>query len=238
MRPRCALTDSLHQLVEPTRIVNLFPKRHAISRRLQGAQNIIAFIHLHCVQKRHWYRLRSTRDRNDPLAVAHPDWLLKRERIVKCVELSNPAFHRSPVSATFHGRDIFAPAAAYIENGTPLEMLGNAFQRRASLILPQPVRNDAGLELHVLRTDHFGNLITDLTQEQYAQWNDRGRVIKFTVNNRTIHGLWSTFTDVPQGEPVAYFGSGGRLEIAVHFGRASDLLQLRNGSAIQLSFAD
>ncbi len=170
------------------------------------------------------------------------DLVLQRERIIKCVGLSNPQYHRSPVSATFHGRDIFAPAAAYIENGTPLEMFGEPIPRRSSLILPQPLAAAAGLEIHVLRIDHFGNLITDLTQEHYERWNERGRVIKFTAGSagaaRTVHGLWSTFTDVPQGEPVAYFGSGGRLEIAVHFGRASDLLQLRIGSAIQISFAD
>lgn len=167
------------------------------------------------------------------------DLVLRRERILKCVQLSNPVYHRTPVSATFHGRDIFAPAAAHLENGTTLELLGEPHPQRATLILPQPIPNAAGLELHVLRIDHFGNLITDLTRDEYARWNAGGRVIKFTTAaGRTIHGLWSTFSDVPAGEPVAYFGSGGRLELAVHMGRASDALQLRMGSPVQLSFAD
>jgi S-adenosylmethionine hydrolase len=166
------------------------------------------------------------------------DLVLRRERIVKCVKLSNPKMHRLPVSATFHGRDIFAPAAAHLENGTALDLLGEPAKPASTVILPVPIKKDGGLEVHVLRIDHFGNLITDLTQQEYTNWNSGGRVIKLTAGHRTIHGLWSTFSDVPQGEPVAYFGSSGRLEVAVHLGRAIEVLQLRAGSAIQMSFAD
>ena len=159
---------------------------------------------------------------------------LAREHITKVIRLNNPEFQLSPVSATFHGRDVFAPAAAHLENGIAVERLGDPAAQRQGITLPQPVRHGDRLEIHVLRFDRFGNAITDLTRAEYDAWNTGGRVIRIETNGQTIAGLWSTFSDAPRGEAVAYFGSGGRLELAVHGGSAAEELGLAAGAAIAM----
>jgi S-adenosylmethionine hydrolase len=160
--------------------------------------------------------------------------VLARERIVRVIRLSNLEYQLSPVSATFHGRDIFAPAAAHLENGIAVERLGDAAPQRQGLALPAPVRHADRLEIHVLRIDRFGNAITDLTRTEYDMWNNAGKVIRVETGAQTISGLWSTFSDVPRGEAVAYFGSGGRLELAVHGGSAAAELGLTPGAELSV----
>ncbi|MEA3396222.1 MAG: SAM-dependent chlorinase/fluorinase, partial [Chloroflexota bacterium] len=78
------------------------------------------------------------------------------------VELTNPAYHRSVMSTTFHGRDIFAPAAAYLARGVPLEDFGAPVAEPARLLLPRLELDEGVLKGEVLHVDHFGNAITSI----------------------------------------------------------------------------
>jgi S-adenosylmethionine hydrolase len=154
----------------------------------------------------------------------------------QAVAITNSKYCLSPTSATFHGRDVFAPAAAHLANGTPLEELGPAVVDPVLLDLPEPRETERGLEAHVLHVDRFGNLITDLKQHRLAEWLgscDRRQVV-IEAGQARLEGLQDHYETVAQGRPLAVIGSTGRLEIAVNRGSASDQLRLTQGDTIVL----
>jgi S-adenosyl-L-methionine hydrolase (adenosine-forming) len=157
----------------------------------------------------------------------------ERARNPKCAVrvLNNPKFHLPTVSATFHGRDVFAAAAGWMARGISFNAIGDAFGELQPLDVPCPLERDGALELHVLRSDHFGNLITDLTRAEFARWNANGSECAVSVGAHRMP-LKNTFAEVPAGDAVAYFGSGGRLEIAVNGG--SFAAQFKAGEAVVL----
>ncbi len=148
----------------------------------------------------------------------------------EAVALTNASLHREPVSATFHGRDIFAPAAAHLAMGTALAKLGESVDTLQKLDLPEPEPEPEpegdGLALRVLSVDRFGNLITNLTRRQFDDWRAQSGAPKATLSvaGETIGTVSTTFADVEPGRLVAYFGSGGRLEVAVRNGDAASRL--------------
>ncbi|GBC92274.1 Adenosyl-chloride synthase [bacterium HR15] len=151
----------------------------------------------------------------------------------KVVELDNPRYFLPTVSATFHGRDIFAPVAAHLANGVPLEQLGSPLETQSLIQLAdiEPEIMPEHIITHLLHVDRFGNLIFDLHEEVYRRWlPPNGKVVVEFCEE--IIPLKRTFGDVNEGEPVAYFGSSGHLEIAVNadsaaecFGIDSDMLE-------------
>ncbi len=154
------------------------------------------------------------------------------------VQLTNPAFHRQPVSPTFHGRDIFAPVAAHLAIGTPLHALGEPATDLVQLDVPhpEPIGSGEGLTLHVLYADHFGNLVTDLAADFFDRWRrQRGSgPIAIRIGDVRIDRISTTYSDVCEGGLVAYFGSSGRLEIALRNGSAADLLHAHPGMPFEL----
>lgn len=148
--------------------------------------------------------------------------VLDRHPPTAIVQLTHPDYHRLPVSPTFHGRDVFAPAAAHLANGVPIHQLGVAVTTLVNLNVPQADETPQGLIAVVLTTDHFGNLTTNLTRSQYDGWlvrsgSDGANVY---IKGRAIGPIMHTFADVEPGDPVAYFGGSGRLELAVRHGSA------------------
>ncbi|MEX0745271.1 MAG: SAM-dependent chlorinase/fluorinase [Phycisphaeraceae bacterium] len=167
--------------------------------------------------------------------------VLDRFDIIAAVRPSDPAYHRESVSATFHGRDVFAPGAAHLAAGVALDALGEAVVRAAlvRLDLPRPEPTAEGLVLHVVWIDRFGNLLTDLDRESFARWWQQtggagSGTIELRVNDTRIVGVARTFSDVAEGEPVAYFGSSGRLEIAVRHGSAASRFNAAPGDVARL----
>ncbi|HIK19044.1 MAG TPA: SAM-dependent chlorinase/fluorinase [Leptolyngbyaceae cyanobacterium M33_DOE_097] len=147
------------------------------------------------------------------------------------VELDNPAFWRcSEPSATFHGRDIFAPVAAHLASGIPLQDLGTAIAPdclvRANL--PEP-RWDGNLVVGTVQAiDHFGNLVTNILGRSVA-----GKGWRCQVGDRRIASGY-TYSDVALGELVAIVGSHGWVEIAVNGGNAQEQLHLDWGGTVEL----
>lgn len=134
----------------------------------------------------------------------------------QAVSLENHRYFRHPVSATFHGRDIFAPVAAYLSLGLSLAELGPSLE--SMLVLPpfRAVRQpDGSLGGRILHIDRFGNLITDVRQDDLSTGS-----ISVEVAGRRIEGLSRTYG---QGL-IAYIGSFGHLEIALVGGDASRAL--------------
>lgn len=148
------------------------------------------------------------------------------DRVRRAVVLDDPAFHLPRASATFHGRDVFAPASAHLASGVSIERLGSRKEPGAlvSLDWPQPTRQGDGWRAQVIHVDHFGNLVTNLAGEAVS---GDGREWRVHSGSRTISGISPTFAAVPIGEPVAYVGSSGYLELAIRQGSAAAEWQAR-----------
>jgi S-adenosylmethionine hydrolase len=139
----------------------------------------------------------------------------------RCVALPIP----HAASATFHGRDVFAPAAALLVKGATIDSLGEAFHDPVILRTPEATR-DAGGDVHgvVIGVDRFGNVLTNLVSR---------RAVSVRVNGRTVP-VARTYADVAAGELVALVGSSGFIELAVRDGSASTALGAVSGDAVVL----
>ena len=153
-------------------------------------------------------------------------------------ELTNPEYRRHPVSSTFHGRDIFAPAAAYLSLGRPPQSFGPPVSELVWQPMAMPTRRGNILYGEVIYIDRFGNLITNITT---AQLPSSPLIIE--IANRRIPGLSRTFHDpaaapatAPADPPlIALIGSNGYLEIAVPDGNAAQRLSLDYSAPVQVS---
>jgi len=144
------------------------------------------------------------------------------------VVLDNPRYFLPRVSSTFHGRDIFAPVAAHLVNGTPLEQLGSAIEPQSLQVLENldPEIHEGYIITHPLHADRFGNLIFDLHEDVFQRWLLPGGAVLVEFASEIIP-LKQTFSDVEVGKPVAYFGSSAHLEIAVNTDSAVNYFKLR-----------
>jgi S-adenosylmethionine hydrolase len=141
--------------------------------------------------------------------------------------LDKPEFWLNEVSSVFHGRDIFAPVAAHIANGVPLDQLGAEITDPILLALPEPVVTAGGLRGEVIHIDHFGNISTNIRREHLAT-----RAVRVMIQGKIIEGLVRTFGDMPAGNLIALFGSTGNLILAVVNGNAAQQLNVGLGTEV------
>lgn len=130
-------------------------------------------------------------------------------------------------SATFHGRDIFAPAAAFIAAGGVPEAVGPPVTDPVVLAEDPPVRMPDAVYGRIVHVDRFGTLVTNVTA-------DLATGAKVEVGGIRVGPVRRTYGDVAAGEPVALIGSDGRLEIAVRDGNAASLLGLGRGAEVRV----
>ncbi len=145
--------------------------------------------------------------------------------------IESRGFTRDEVSATFHGRDVFAPAAARLAGGAPIAEAGPAVAPSllARIDLPVPVIDPRGRVYGtVIHVDRFGNAITNLARA------DLPPGATHCAAGEHLVPLRRTYADAAAGEALALFGSAGLLEIAVNRGRAADRLGLRRGDTVTL----
>lgn len=169
---------------------------------------------------------------------------------ISAFELTNRRYQAPSLSMTFHGRDLFAPAAAHLALDTPIEEFGSAVTDLQGLDTPTlDIAEETLIKGEVLHADQFGNIITSIgvleankdsisLKSWLAQLPKRTlpkQKIQVTLPDSSKLPLKTTFAEVSQGEPVAYIGSSGLLEIGVNLGRADDTLGLEPGQNIYLS---
>jgi S-adenosylmethionine hydrolase len=127
----------------------------------------------------------------------------------RAAEITNPAHRLDPVSNTFHGRDVLAPAAAHLAQGGSLEDLGQLTDQIVELTLPQPMQDGDVIRGVVLDVDRFENLVTNICAEHLAA----GVFQQVSVRELTIKGLSTSYEASERA--VAVIDSDGRLEIAM-----------------------
>ena len=154
------------------------------------------------------------------------------------VTISNPDFWARPdPSATFHGRDVFAPAAAHLAAGRSLSDLGDPVESLASMHWALPISDDQGIQGWVVHVDRFGNCITNISRDLVRDVSER-RSFKCYVGNAIIEDLNRTYAAATPGDPTLLFNSGDMLEIAIFRDNASEMLDIRKGAAVNLVFSD
>jgi S-adenosylmethionine hydrolase len=148
--------------------------------------------------------------------------------VAEAVDVGASEERLQPVSATFHGRDIFAPVAAALADGVPMGALGEPLDpaELRRLNIPEAIHTPEGLELHVLHSDTFGNLILDGQMDQLAERGlELGQDVWVRRGGRVHHAtIARTFADVPPGGLLLYQDGLGMLALAVNRGSAVEML--------------
>ncbi|HKA33511.1 MAG TPA: SAM-dependent chlorinase/fluorinase [Candidatus Binatia bacterium] len=150
----------------------------------------------------------------------------ERRKKRRVVELADERYRLNPVSATFHGRDIFAPSAAHLSLGVPPEDFGRALKEYTRLTWPAPIKGDGEARGEIIYIDHFGNLITNITERDLEPLG--GRNVEIALVDVTICGLASSYAGAETGGYAALINSWGLLEISCYNARADQ----RSGAGI------
>jgi hypothetical protein len=161
---------------------------------------------------------------------AHPD--------ARAHAITNAGLFRHEVSPTFHARDIFGPVAARLAAGMPLDEVGPPVPDPVTLPMPRPRRLAGGdWQGEVVHVDRFGSLVTSFARHDLdailADVGDDPTELVVQVEDAVLPVV-RTYAEVPEGEPCALRGSGGRLEIAVNQGRAARLIGAAAGTPVRV----
>jgi len=149
------------------------------------------------------------------------------------VHLDRPEYWLPSVSYVFHGRDIFAPIAAHIAKGIPLDALGTPFHDPARLELPKPAKTETGWKGEIIHIDHFGNVASNIRVENLAGALKTPGKFVVRLGGTEIRGLVNTFGERAPGELVALMGSTGNLIVSVVNGSAQARLDAKVGDSFE-----
>jgi S-adenosyl-L-methionine hydrolase (adenosine-forming) len=154
------------------------------------------------------------------------------------VEISRSPFRLEPVSATFHGRDLFAPVAAHLALGARLEEAGERIEPTSltTLDLPTPAVSDDEVVAHAIHSDGYGNVTLDVDASLLAEGPLRpGEPLEVLAPDGRFEALWArTFADVGPADVLLFEDSSGALALAVSGGSAAGLMDLHPDSEITL----
>lgn len=151
--------------------------------------------------------------------------------------IENRALMADDVSATFHGRDVFAPVAAHLARGAPFASVGPVAERWTDLDFGSARKTDDGLEAQAITVDRFGNVILNVTGTEFEAFRDRSHDVRIEVVGRAVDAtLERTYSDAGAGEVVVLVGSSGLAEIAVNRGDAGSRLLVSGGEIVRLRF--
>lgn len=163
--------------------------------------------------------------------------VFEREEAISVRHITAEHYFRQPVSSTFHGRDIFAPVAAYLSKGVELSRFGDEITDYVRFASPRP--KPAGTnswKAVVLKTDKFGNLITNITPKDIPQLFEASPPnFKINVGKAEITRLSTNYAAGTQGEIFALLGSTGFLEISANRGSAARIAGAEKGAEVSVT---
>ena len=184
-------------------------------------------------------------------------FVIQQESPRRIVRATNTRYFLPSTSNTFHGRDVFAPLAAYMSIGVKLQRLGDKIDRLERLNISAPVMGKSGqLVGEVMHIDRFGNLITNITRDhlqflygptknnpeirnpkseiQNSKLEIRNPKLETVLGKEKIIGLCASYMDAGKGRPLAIIGSTGYLEISVNQGSAQKYFKARRESKVMV----
>ena len=150
--------------------------------------------------------------------------------------ITSDHYFRQPVSNTFHGRDIFAPVAAYLAKQVDSHKFGDEIEDYVRFAAPKPkAAGENRMRGVVLKVDRFGNLITNVTPEDVpALFSATSRPFKIVVGKGEITAIRNSYAEGSPGEVFGVLGSMGYLEIAANRGAAAQLTDAGKGSEVSI----
>lgn len=155
---------------------------------------------------------------------------------VNSVAIRNSAYCLPEVSNTFHGRDIFAPVAAHLSLGVPLDALGPPVQTLVQLTIQVSERSGNTLTGQIVKIDRFGNAITNISETAIARLESTSTVeipvYEVRVGSVRLNRLNRAYAESGVGKPLAIIGSYGLLEIAINGGSAKEELGIKWGDPV------
>ncbi len=186
------------------------------------------------------------RDEEDRLYVGPDNGLLLpaagRGGIAAAHELANPDYALETISRTFHGRDLFSPAAAHLARGVPLEALGPPVDPESlvQLDVPQLVIADGSIVATLLYVDSFGNIALNLTRDDVEGLGiASGTRVEIELAGERYYAVMArTFADARSGDVILYEDSYKNMSLAISRGSAARMLHAAPGQEIRITIAE
>ena len=235
VNPHCLIVDITHQIESQNILQASFVLRKTYSYYPPGT------VHGVVVDPGVGTKRRALVVEKDKYLFVGPDngvfsGLLSAGGEIRAREIARKEFFLTPVSDTFHGRDVFAPVAGHLSLGLDPAELGPKVKNPVRMVFPEPHRGKKQLTALVLWADSFGNLITNVTRQEYARKLEN----RFQIQGRgwRIDRLSRTYGEGKPGQPMALFGSGGLLEISVNRGNARNTLGLNPGNSFTIQWRE
>ncbi len=150
-------------------------------------------------------------------------------------EIKAPLFRNDRVSATFHGRDLFAPAAARLFLGDDPRLAGPRVSDPIRLPGLKSTREKNRIVGKIMIVDHFGNAVTNIDEEAFAPALTAGK-FQLSIKSLKFSEIGRTYRDSMAGQPMLYWGSSRYLEIAVNLGSAAEAFLIRPGDPVEVTF--
>ncbi|MDO8527591.1 MAG: SAM-dependent chlorinase/fluorinase [Deltaproteobacteria bacterium] len=156
--------------------------------------------------------------------------------IKKVFELSNDQYQRNPVSPVFHGRDIFAPAAAYLAKGVDPKKFGASVDPKTLVPAPYPEAYWVGDELKckVIHINEKGSLFLNVRAEEFKKGVKLGDPIEISLGKKPTIYYELTFGEVPEGRPLILDDDFGRVQLSVNRGNFAFTFKVKRGESLTL----
>lgn len=163
-----------------------------------------------------------------------------REERMHVRHVTSDHYFRQPVSNTFHGRDVFAPVAAYLAKQVDSHKFGDEIEDFVRFAAPRPKPNGENrIRAVVLKVDRFGNLITNVTpQDVPALFSDKPGPFKIVVGSKEVTEIQTSYAEGAPGQVFGILGSMGYLEIAANRAPASQITGANKGSEVSIVLGD
>ena len=159
---------------------------------------------------------------------------IKNQTIEGIHEITNQKLTLPTRSNTFHGRDVLAPAAAHLTNGTHPSEFGPKINKIATTTFSQITHNKGTLTGEVIHTDDFGNIVTNFGPEELKLMKTKHTIHIKLKNKKLQLKLCKTYAEVPKQKPLALIGSHNFLEISINQGNAAKTLKTKTGDKTTL----
>ena len=143
-------------------------------------------------------------------------------------------YYLQPVSNTFHGRDVFAPIAAWLSKGSQASAMGDEITDYKKFAMPKPKAADGAVRGVVLRVDSFGNIITNFRTEDLPVAAIETGTVQLIIGTHSVSRFVDTFAKGNAGEAFAYIGSNGFVEVGINRGNAAKSLGIGRGTQVTL----
>jgi len=161
-------------------------------------------------------------------------FVLSRTPAQRVISVTNTEFFLPRQSATFHGRDIFAPVAGHLVRGLDPTRLGEEIHDYRYWPPPEPRQEDDFLVAEIIYIDHFGNLITNVREEKFHQLLAGGQGFRIRIAGKEIKELSESFYAQKHGELLAYMDSSQYLAIALNGESAAEKMGISIGDRLEI----